>query len=406
MTSNVLLNGLTFVQNLANVQVKDPGSLANAYNDIVTNILGGSTTQVDAFLAQYNKNTTPLPTTFSGFVSALYGYLNAHGVTPSLSQSQLETDLVTDYANSVNGIGSSSTDWSAITPAPTTADMQTQFEAWFAHLLTNYPYQSDGSVGSFSTFVANADADLTTTVALQNGSTLYTQTGVGTVTPIPTSPALPTYQEIYDTFFPGDDASGTNFKARLSAFYASEVSKLGYFSPSQAYADWTRAIQVDFQKSQGSGNVLTPATSLDSSNFQKTIILNQIFVLVASMLNTLQRTAAIQANRLTILTQWQQAYTAALAQIHVFQQRDGTTLADVGTSDPNATTKANIRQELNNNTNAPFQTTMQNEQNVISDDAKALQSSISQTNDSVSQQANTATSFLQELGTLLTAIYH
>lgn len=401
--STVSFNGLTFVQNLQNVTIKEPGSLSNIKSILLNGFAGGNQTVADGFFQQYNKNTNPLPLSLGALVSTFRAYATAHGVTSTTTQQNLVDAITKDYVTNVNGPGSQSSDWSLISPQPTATDMQNQAEAWFNDFLNNFTYQTTGSVSTLSDFIAAGNATLTTTAALQNGATLYQETGTTTTSPITLT--LPTFQSIYQAFFPNG-----NFAQKLNAFYQDEVAKSGYFSPSQALDDWTRSVGSDYVTSLAAGNFLTPSSSLSSGGFQKTIILNQIFVLVASMLNTMQRVAAIQANRLQILTQWQQAFTNELSQIHVFLQSDGTTLADkpqtAGNTDPNASKKATIRQELNNNINSINQTNLQNQQSVIADDAKALQSNLNQSNDQVSQQANLGTTIIQDLQTILSAIYH
>ena len=48
---------------------------------------------------------------------------------------------------------------------------------------------------------------------------------------------------------------------------------------------------------------------------------------------------------------------------------------------------------------------MQGNNGVVSNDSKALQSTINQTNDEVQDQTDMATSILQQLSTILTSIY-
>ena len=122
-------------------------------------------------------------------------------------------------------------------------------------------------------------------------------------------------------------------------------------------------------------------TSLASGNYTSSIILNRIFKLILNMITSLQNTAAAQAARLTFMSQWQKGYTDALAQIHTFQAGDGTF---VGGTDSAALRDRNTL----NQQNSSLVSTMQNRQSVVSDDAKALQSNVNQSNDAVNQQSN------------------
>lgn len=178
-------------------------------------------------------------------------------------------------------------------------------------------------------------------------------------------------------------------------------------------------------------------TSRAFGNYGKPFILNKIFDLLVLMIDVLQRTAAAQANRLNFLTQWQKAYTDELNQIHSFTglngdgEARGTTLngtinmGDDGTSsfEPHggfadgsndhgdkvidkigSDAAGKARGELNS-TNSIYTQEIQGNLNVISNDAKALQANVNQSNDAVQSQSDMATSILQQMSTILTSIY-
>ena len=150
---------------------------------------------------------------------------------------------------------------------------------------------------------------------------------------------------------------------------------------------------------------VTPAapvdpTSLAVGNYTSTIILNRIFLLILNMITSLQKTAAAQANRLTFMGQWQSSYTDAMSQIHTFV-KDGNPLHAFTDGSSASATRRDDLNRLNSN----FIQTMQNRQSVVSDDAKALQSNVNQSNDAVNQQSNLGTAILQELSTLLSSIF-
>jgi hypothetical protein len=133
-------------------------------------------------------------------------------------------------------------------------------------------------------------------------------------------------------------------------------------------------------------------TSLATSNFNQTMILNRLFKIILGMVSSLQNAAASQANRLTFMSRWQAGYTDGMSQVHTFITGDPTFTAPAHRDDANRL-------------NSGFIQTMQNRQSVVSDNAKSLQSNINQSNDAVNQQSNLGTAILQELGTLLGAIF-
>ena len=199
--------------------------------------------------------------------------------------------------------------------------------------------------------------------------------------------------------------------------------------------------------------------------YGRPLVLDRIFSLLVDLIDALQKCAAAQANRLNILSDWQKAYTDMMNQIHAFTANNGDgsltfhvdrteDLRDLYSGntiilDPNVTeiefdstnnivrvpytndvnfgntplginvgpladrddyisdsgedaTKA--RSDMNTlNTNLTQR--MQGSRQVVSDDAKALQTSVNQTNDAVQQQTDMATSILQQLSTILTSIF-
>lgn len=159
-----------------------------------------------------------------------------------------------------------------------------------------------------------------------------------------------------------------------------------------------------------------PVGSVYNSNqvgFSKTLTINRIFNLLNGMINVLQNAAAAQAQNLNVLTQWQQAYTNTMNQVHSFttgsndfydQPNPGKTGTGVppkygsGTTISQNTLTA-LQSSLNQN-NTTYTTELQNERSVISDQSKSMQTSLNQTTDAVNQQTSLATSLLQELSSL------
>lgn len=141
-------------------------------------------------------------------------------------------------------------------------------------------------------------------------------------------------------------------------------------------------------------------TNLTTSNFHTgTGVLNTIFNQLLNVTTSLQNVATAQAARLNLYTTIQQGYTQKLTQVHTFATDNGDYIGD-----PNNSGATTERQNLNQK-NTAFTTNLTNQQSIYSDDAKALQSNVNQSNDAVSQQSNLGTSILQELGTLMTSIF-
>lgn len=144
----------------------------------------------------------------------------------------------------------------------------------------------------------------------------------------------------------------------------------------------------------------SPESSIYSQNevcFCKTQILDRVFDLLVKMIGVLQQAAVAQANRVNFLSEWQKAYTDAMDQVHSFASKNGDQYDD---PDNDGDLMSNLNQ-----TNSIYTTSEQNRRSVISDDAKSLQTTVNQTSDAVNNQSSLATSFLQELSTLLSTIF-
>lgn len=409
----VSFNDKTYIDNLASLDFEHPGTSLLQYANIMSNALNvTNSTQEYAsaattILRTFNKTSHPLPTTLSGLISQLFPGGTFVGSDPfliggppiTITAAQFTDALFQDYKASVNA----NTDWSLISPPP---DFNAQFNKWFEHFLATYPYQSNGAVlsatGSFYDFLNAMAKELQVIAGMRSTSTLSRSIAVGNglFSYAPVEDPRMRYEDIYNAMFPNGD-----FQARLNQFYNEKMAQFGYFIPSQFLADWTHEISTEFSKTLGASGFLSEGTSLESMDAKKALILDRIFLLIASMLNTLQRLTAAQAQRLFILTNWQRAYTDALAQMPTFLAVGNpiTRLSDSNTTNPDPD-KAKRRDELNT-FNSTKKEVMTNDRNVISDDAKALQSNLNQSNDAVSQQANMATAILQELSTMLGAIF-
>ncbi len=440
----VSINGLTFVQNLNNLAWTSPpgqvgipsfsqGLSALAAADFAAH---GNNNSINNFFQSINKSTNPLPTNFDDFINKITQFIGVSSSTDPATGNSWISEFTQDFNDATHNAAAS------ISVNPGNVDypfrflpsisFTQQFRNFFANFLTNFPYNSDGSIVSASdppinsstgavenNFTTQLSLQLATTVSLQDPQSpvvaplhllvhvahtvpgdLTSPPGFALVTP------AATYQSIYNTLFPAGGSAG--FLARLTTFYNSELADHGYFIPSQSFATWTNQLQAEYVNTLNqSGNIITSQTSLASAGFTKTLILDRIFLLVSSLLDTLQRVAAVQAQRLTILTNWQQAYTNAISQLPTFLQTQTppNRLSNNSPGGGDSGVKDTIRSTLNTSSNANLRDFMQTNRSLIADASKSVQSNINQSSDAVTQQANMATAIIQELTTLLGAIY-
>jgi hypothetical protein len=140
------------------------------------------------------------------------------------------------------------------------------------------------------------------------------------------------------------------------------------------------------------------STSLADGHYVDVIILNRIMALLTGMIQTLQEVGIAQAQRLSFLTQWQQAYTDEMNQIHAFVKGNGDGIDGGGSDD------AQTRNDLNQ-VNSTYTEQIRANNSTLSDTAKALQSNLNSTNDAQQQQASLATQILQQMSTILSSIF-
>ncbi len=139
-------------------------------------------------------------------------------------------------------------------------------------------------------------------------------------------------------------------------------------------------------------------SSVKDNKMYLTLSINRIFNLLVKMTEALQDTAAAQSGRLQFLSQWQKAYTDSMNQLHQFVANNGDNYSS------NSEDDGKLRDDLNR-VNSTYTEELRSRRSQVSDDAKTLQTNVNQTSDAVNQQINMATSLLQELSTILSAIF-
>lgn len=407
MTTDTPVN--MFVENLPNITSNykytpsEPLNSVNAGLFQMWTILGSPSTPfsaVQTFFSTFNASN-PLPTDFPTLVRKLYAYAAPGGVytystqiinstifgaTPptltQLQQSLLNAFANTEFASSVNGASQFVNSSDSVGIIPPGTDYSSQFKAWYIQFASNYDYSQ--------TFVQNFTNALTLTAALQNGTDLKTNFG----TPLLNSANIPRYEQIYSLFFPG--STHAQFVTYMQNYIHAQVSANGFFVPSLSFDDFTYAlIKVTAPQS------VLDLASLTGVSSQKTLILFEIYNLISKVLGSLQNISAAQSGRLKVFSQWQRAYTGLIAQLHTFLRFE----PGVRISNNDIDNAADVRTALNDKYNASIQSLLSSNQSVIGDDAKALQSNINSSTDAVSQQANMATAIIQELTTILGAIF-
>ena len=222
-------------------------------------------------------------------------------------------------------------------------------------------------------------------------------------------PALTTYLASYESVYNGftEDPTLQGFLSTLKSFANSQPGQS--FNPSLDFPEWVKQFIPDpvtgFSKLQGPDFLIT-GSSLDGNNSDSVLIINRILALLIKMISTLQKVGIAQAQHLTFTTNYQKAYTALQGEIPTF------TLGKTGpngkpliiSSDPKNQDQSNARNEINATINGSLGDNIRSLNSLQQDSAKQQQSNINQTNDAVNSQTDMATTFIQQLNTLLSSV--
>ena len=148
------------------------------------------------------------------------------------------------------------------------------------------------------------------------------------------------------------------------------------------------------------GGVATDDSSIAAGKYLMGLTMNKLYILLSKMIESMQGVAIAQSERLEILSHWQNAYTAKLNTVHSFIQANGDAF-DLGSTNSSTST---LRQDLNN-ANSNYTEQMKANSGIVSDDAKAMQTVINQTQDNVNKASDMATSLIQQFQTIMSSIF-
>jgi hypothetical protein len=368
-----------------------------------------------AFLSQYSPSN-PLPSTWQGFLSAWTSFASAHnnivdstgasmgsygGDNGALYQALLFNFEQLQGINPTNG-----GDWSVLLASQHLSDPNdpnNPFILAFNSFLQNYPYNNSaigpngltGNVATndtaYSNFASQFATFFATTNPLQDSS----------ASNFPVSNLPPSYETIFRLYGPSY-SNPTDFQAafqtELNSFYNDMVVTKGYFTPAQDFNQWVTTVRTLTGVQSGS--------PLDANDASKALILNRLIALLIALVGTLQRVGVAQAARLQLTTEMQNVYTNMETQIPTFVKGDTGPLGSINPGHGiQASTQAQDRNTLNASFNSILSQNLQSLRGVQEDRAKQYQSDVNQTNDMVNQQTDMATSFIQQLNSLLSNIF-
>ncbi len=388
-STNIAFGALTSGNTSNNLSIMQNSQAFNAFLTTYANIvLGIQGTESQVGSSIINNTNTNL-----GDLSSLSGLL---------SNFQMSSTL---FDSSVTGSSLSSTNQFILQ----------NFVETFNQFLGQYNFANgssgSGSLGNLSNawyqFLSfQASLSTPTTSASSNAGALP-DIGGGEWTPIGSNPPGPstnagtfvnfgsnltTYQNLYMAFVPGATQAG--FQATLQNFYNQQIKQFGYFVPTQSLSAWLTTIQNTTQK-----NPPTPSSVAGNDGSKLTAIFS-ILDLLANMTGTLQNVAIRQANRLTVYSNIQEAYTNLISLVP--QITEDQIKPYVNDTSTNVNTLASTITTLNSN----YTEQLKDYRTLFSDEAQQEQTAVNQTNQAVNQQSDLFTSLIQEMSTVLQSIFH
>lgn len=234
--------------------------------------------------------------TWAGFAGAF----TTHGSLPA----SVRNAFITDFKNVLGILPSSLGDWAPangiIGQIPSGGDfngfIDKIFDGAFQEFISSYtfdtPYSVDNFVNAWGNFLtARGNIQAPGSVAFSN---------------------LTHYEAIYNEFV--TNPSPTDFQNTLTKFIIKTYQDTGYFLPSHFLAEWLTTVK---DKEAISMNAVSSVTGTKSF---ETRVLFDLFKLLVTMIEVLQKIAATQGQRLTFYANYQKAYTDLIAKVPVFSR--------------------------------------------------------------------------------------
>ncbi len=404
----------TYQATSSDVPADFAGHPTDLYNDMISQVFGGNSSEAEQFF--YSLYQTIVPGTgpqsianfdakgsWAKFVTALSAYPpNVGNNQPDNPTSGPLYELLLNHFKIQMGIpydvSGNLGDFeplyeAAATSGETRADfLNGIFTNVMNYFLTHYDFtipdaakQTEGgpnpSYDWLGEFTTNLSKFLSSRAALDTAPF-----------PLGSSVNLSMYKKIFDEFVPQPPAK--SFQDVLKEFYNDMMSRDGVFLPSLQLKDWIAKVQ---ERQGVETNTLSSIAGTDSA---KTAIILDLFRLLVEVINTLQKVAAAQGERLAFYAGFQKAYTDLIAQIPIITHQDIDFAIKSG--DDKVLTAAGSFVQAQNQS---FAETLRSFRSVLGDEAKQHQTTVNQSNEIVTQQANLGTSLLQELSTILTTMF-
>lgn len=374
---------------------------------------------VNSFFGQF-FNGAPMPSNIDQFISTLITFTNAHGgpgntaLVPPLSTIPTDppsTQIKTFLLNTIQAalmLQPPSPDGTVMSNVVASATFTDIYEQAFKKFIQEFQYTGTTVFGTTHNAGAVVDQQY---FADRFNEFFFQLASVADTTPlllqpgnVPAGAPLINFQDIFTAYLGNNATAFENFLANYINEMIFPANGRGQsFIPSQNVGDWLNQVQQAYTISlKGSG---APLISSVGQTTRKTDILLTIYALLVKMIGTLQKLAAAQSDRLQLLATWTGAYTTLETQVPTFTAGDGTIFGGKYGNTGNTTNVATTSRDDANSLNQTFTETIRSRRTQIDNAAKSLQNNLNQSNDTANQQSDAATTILQNLRSILTALY-
>lgn len=369
------------------------------------------------FLGQYSRSTV-IPSDIDSFVSAMITSLNTNGGlgnTPLVPQlSTLTTgpafvQIKTEFLNRVDAalmLKPPNPDGTVMASVASSSTLTAISEEAFKKFISGFQYTGTTLQGT------PAGASVTDSYFSDRWNEFFFQlASVANTTPLLFQPGnvssgapLLNFEDIFTAYLGNNP---TAFETFLANYINQQVfpanGKGQSFIPSQDVGAWLRQVQQAYSISlKGSG---APLISSVGQTTRKTDILESIYFLLVKMIGTLQKIAAAQSDRLQLLATWEGAYTNLQTKVPTFTAGDGTIFGGAYGNNGNTVNVATTSRDDANSLNQTYIETIRSRRTQVDNESKTMQNNLNQSNDTANQQSDAATTILQNLRTILNAIY-
>lgn len=282
----------------------DVNTASNAFLAAITES-GNDPNDFDIFISTKSAKE-PFPHNFDQFINQWRYFPDqaAPGVQTGVDPGDSQTAIINALTDQFKTTLQTNSDWATL--ALSDEQIGTFAVGAFGNFLRAFPYEEFPNGVTTAGFTDEWNKFMTVTAVLLDSSKAGDYAD------------MPSFEEIYMAFFPPGDnpaLAQAAFHDRLEEFVFRFLDGKAYFLPSHHVEDWVYDLQSQWEKSL--------AVKLSPDERVRRNIMVLVFKILRTILERLQETAAIQAEYLRFLTDYQGEYTELMGRVPIYQANPG-----------------------------------------------------------------------------------